>query len=118
MDRRHRPFWALVTALALVVGTIFPDRASARESGARIVESHAPSTTAIPAFWTFSVHTVQRAGSPRHTAAQQLWMASRFPTLDVSTSTAPVDAETRSLSARDARAFTYDATAPPAIVVL
>jgi hypothetical protein len=118
MDRRHRPFWALFTAFALIVGTILPDRTTTREPGTPIVENDAISTTAIPAFWTFSFHTVQRVNSSRHSGALQPWIASRFPTFAPAASVTSFEDETRSLPARDAYAFTYDATAPPSIVVL
>jgi hypothetical protein len=118
MDRRRSPFRALFTVVAFVLATIAPDRASTRDRGILVAESLAASTSAIPALWNVAVHAVEHAGAPRHTHSPQPWIASRLTTLGASTAAARVDGATVAVRELDARAFTYDATAPPSIVEL
>jgi hypothetical protein len=118
MVRRRSPFRALFTVFAFVLATIAPDRASTRERGAPIVESHAASTTAIPALWNLLVHAVEHAGASRDTHVPRPWIASRVATLGESTPAIQLDRETLTLREPGHYAFTYDATAPPSMVEL
>jgi hypothetical protein len=118
MSCLRSPVRALFTVLAFVLATIAPDRASTREHGSQIVERQTASLAAIPALWNVSVHTVQRAGSPRSPSVPQPWIGFRAETLGESTRAARRDSERPALRRLGHHAFTYDATAPPSIVEL
>ncbi|MEO9038185.1 MAG: hypothetical protein ABI442_22020 [Gemmatimonadaceae bacterium] len=118
MDLRRSPVRAFFTVLAFVLGTIAPDRSAARASNAPVVQSHSLSTAAIPAFWNLATNAGPNARAPRTAHFPHAWITARLARLDATSSTSRLDVETTGLRPRDARAFTYDATAPPSIVGL